>query len=210
VIDIGGGTTDYIVYSEGAVRHTGTFAVGGDHVTNDVSIGLKLPLRQAEKMKVEHGSISRRSVAVSRTIHLKGEVGFAEREVESSQLCAIMRDRMEETLQLVYKDLKKQGLLPFVRCGVFLTGGCSRTPGLVELADEVFGMPIHLTTAQKSGGVVQVYENPEYSTAIGLINYGKKLLNERDLDQHQPMGRIGRWVFDMLQTAKSFVVSILF
>jgi cell division protein FtsA len=179
VIDMGGGTTDYIVYSEGTIQHSGVLAVGGDHITNDVAIGLRIPMNRAETLKVEHGSVE--VPPEDETITLKREVGLPDRKVSKQQLCRVMHLRVEEMLTLMKKELEKQKLLDYLGAGVFITGGCARLRGLEPLASQIFGLPVHIGHSQTVGGPTSAIESPEYSTAIGLVRYA--LGSQRD--QHQ-------------------------
>jgi cell division protein FtsA len=180
VIDMGGGTTDYLVYSGGTIQHSGVLAVGGDHITNDIAIGLRIPMNRAETLKLEHGSVE--VPPDDEIITLKREVGLPDRQVSKQQLCRVMNLRVEETLGLVKKELEKQKLLDYLGAGVFITGGCARLRGLESLAGQVFGLPVHIGHSLTVGGPTSAIESPEYSTAIGLVRYA--LGSQRD--QHQP------------------------
>jgi len=180
VIDMGGGTTDYLVYSGGTIQHSGVIAVGGDHITNDIAIGLRIPMNRAETLKVEHGSVE--IPPEDEIITLKREVGLPDRQVSKLQLCRVMNLRAEETLRLVKQELEKQKLLEYLGAGVFITGGCARLRGLEPLANQVFGLPVHIGHSRTVGGPTSAIESPEYSTAIGLVRYA--LGSQRD--QHQP------------------------
>ena len=202
VIDMGGGTTDYIAYREGTIQHSGVLAVGGDHITNDVAIGLRIPMNRAETLKVEHGSVS--VPAEDEIITLKREVGLPDRQVSKQQLCRIMNLRVEETLAFVKKELEKQKLLDYLGAGVFLTGGCARLRGLEDLAAEVFGLPVHMGHSLTVGGPTSAIESPEYSTAIGLVRYA--LGSQRD--QHQPpsaLRKMGQSFQHLLQKVRAFM-----
>src|SRR6266404_7399049 len=202
VIDMGGGTTDYIVYSEGTIQHSGVLAVGGDHITNDVAIGLRIPMNRAETLKIEHGSVE--VPPQDEMISLKREVGLPDRQVSRQQLCRTMNLRVEETLTLVKKELEKQKLLDYLGAGVFITGGCARLPGLEPLAAEIFGLPVHIGHSLTGGGPTSAIESPEYSTAIGLVRYA--LGSQRD--QHQapsPLRKIGQSFQHLIQRARAFM-----
>ncbi len=202
VIDMGGGTTDYIVYSEGTIQHSGVLAVGGDHITNDVAIGLRIPMNRAETLKVEHGSVE--VPLVDEVITLKREVGLPDRQVSKQQLCRAMNLRVEETLTLVKKELEKQELLDYLGAGVFITGGCARLKGLEPLAAQIFGLPVHIGHSLTVGGPTSAIESPEYSTAIGLVRYA--LGSQRD--QHQappPWQRMGQTFQHLLQKVRAFM-----
>ena len=202
VIDMGGGTTDYIVYSEGTIQHSGVLAVGGDHITNDVAIGLRIPMNRAETLKVEHGSVE--VPLVDEVITLKREVGLPDRQASKQQLCRAMNLRVEETLTLVKKELEKQKLLDYLGAGVFITGGCARLKGLEPLAAQIFGLPVHIGHSLTVGGPTSAIESPEYSTAIGLVRYA--LGSQRD--QHQappPWQRVGQKFQHLLQKVRAFM-----
>ncbi len=180
VLDIGAGTTDYIVYREGIIQHSGVLAVGGDHITNDIATGLKLPMPLAEQLKIEHGTVEH--PVADEIIRLKRGVGLPDRDISREQLCRIMNLRVEETLSLVKKEIEKQKLLDYLGAGVFITGGCARLRGLEALATQVFGLPVHIGHSQTIAGPTSAIESPEYSTAIGLVRFGAG----SQPDQHQP------------------------
>jgi cell division protein FtsA len=179
VIDMGAGTTDYIVYREGTIQHSGVLAVGGDHITNDVATGLKIPMPLAEQLKIEHGSVEDK--VADEIITLKRGVGLPDRDVSREQLCRAMNLRVDETLTFVKREIEKQKLLDYLGAGIFITGGCARLRGMESLATQIFGMPVHLGHSQTVTGPTNAIESPEYSTAIGLVRYGAS----SQPDQHQ-------------------------
>jgi cell division protein FtsA len=202
VIDMGGGTTDYIVYSEGTIQHSGVLAVGGDHVTNDVAIGLRIPMNRAETLKIEQGSVE--VPTTDEVIALKREVGLPDRQVSRQQLCRIMNLRVEETLMLVKKELEKQKLIEYLGAGVFITGGCARLRGLEALAGQVFGLPVHIGHSLTVGGPTSAIESPEYSTAIGLVRFA--LGTQRD--QHQPpsaLRKMSQSFYQLIQKVRALL-----
>ena len=202
VVDMGGGTTDYLVYSEGTIQHSGVLAVGGDHITNDVAIGLRIPMNRAETLKKEHGSLA--VPPDDEMLTLKREVGLPDRQVSKQQLCRIMNLRVEETLTLIKKELEKHKLLDYLGAGVFITGGCARLQGLEPLAAQIFGLPVHIGHSLTVGGPTSAIESPEYSTAIGLVRYA--LGSQRD--QHQPpspLRKIGQSFQHLIQRARAFM-----
>src|SRR5213083_1686373 len=179
VIDIGGGTTDYILYAEGAVKQSGVFAVGGDHITNDISMGLRIPMTRAEKLKIEEGSVVLGNCLPGETILLKDDSGFAGKEVERETLNTIIHLRLRETLELLKRKLEEESFLNYLGAGIFITGGCSLLNGVDYLAGEIFEMPAHVAHAQTASGVTSAVENPQFSTAIGLIKYAQAVQTER-------------------------------
>jgi cell division protein FtsA len=179
VIDIGGGTTDFVVYVDGAVKQSGVIAVGGDHVTNDISIGLKIPTARAEKLKIDEGSVTLGTAFPGETIVLKDETGFAGREVEREPLNQIIHSRLSETIQILRRQIDAEQNLHYVGAGVFITGGGSQIRGLEDLASEVFGMPVTMAHALPMAGVTAAFENPQFSTALGLVKYGHLVQTDR-------------------------------
>lgn len=173
MIDMGGGTSDYIAYTNGAVKACGSVAIGGDHITNDISIGLRLPMARAEWLKVQEGSVlTVGEPAVGRVV-LKAEAGFAGCAVERKLLNTIIACRVRETLELIKRELEAEKALRYLGGGVLLTGGCSLLEGIDELAAEVFGVPVRLTHAHAVSGPASAFENPQLSAAIGLIKYAQ-------------------------------------
>ena len=187
VVDMGGGTTDYVVYVDGAVKQSGSLPIGGDHITNDISLGLRIPMAKAEKLKVEEGSVIVGKALPGETVKLKDETGFAGKEIEREMLNTIVHCRVRETFELLKKKLEADSYLHFLGAGVMLTGGCSQLKGIQHLAEEVFGMPVHVTHAQTVSGLTSAFENPQFSTAIGLIKYAEATQPMR------PRGFFGRF-----------------
>jgi cell division protein FtsA len=179
VIDIGGGTTDYILYVDGAVKQSGVLAVGGDHMTNDISMGLRIPMTRAEKLKVEEGSVTLGNCLPGETILLKDDSGFAGKEVERETLNTIIHMRLRESLELLKRQLEEESFINFTGAGIFITGGCSLLNGIDHLAEEIFEMPAHVAHAQTMSGLTSAFENPQFSTAIGLIKYAQAVQTDR-------------------------------
>lgn len=178
LVDIGGGVTDYIVYVEGAVRASGVLAVGGDHLTNDLSIGLRIPVNRAEKLKREEGSCQTDTVKPGETIVLKSDAGFSGCEIERSVLNLIIRVRVEEIFRLLRKRIQSTVPLQLIGGGIVLTGGTSQLRGIRALASEVFDLPAHASHAQDIAGPTPIYENPAYSTPIGLVRFAQAVSAE--------------------------------
>jgi cell division protein FtsA len=172
VIDLGAGVTEYAVYSERVVKHTGVIAVGGDHVTNDLAYGLKVPMSRAEALKIEHGSAVMAPDVRGRTIRLPSETGLPDRTVNLEHLHRIMSLRLEETFQIIADDLESTGLLDYLRAGVVLCGGGSRIPGIHRLAERVFGLPSTTGRTRAISGLVATLDQPEFATGIGLVRFG--------------------------------------
>ncbi len=172
VIDIGGGTTDYVLYANGVVKHVGVLAVGGDHVSNDLAYGLKVPLGRAEQLKVEHGSAFLDDSAKDQTITITNELGLALKAVNLGNLRRIMSVRLEELFALIGQDLEQAGLLDYLRAGVFLCGGGSRIPHIARLAEQTLRMPVTVGKTHSISGLKSALDQPEFATAIGLVKFG--------------------------------------
>ncbi len=154
VIDIGGGATEYVVYSGGIIKHAGVLAVGGDHVSNDLAYGLKVPLGRGEALKIKHGAAL----------------------VEDKDKGSL---RLEELFELIEHDLSKAGLLEYLRAGVFLCGGGARIPGIDKLSERVFQLPASLGKTSSVSGLKTALDQPEFATAIGLVRYGSFQLRKK-------------------------------
>jgi cell division protein FtsA len=178
-IDIGGGTTDYLMYVDGAVRQSGSLGIGGDHITNDISMGLRIPMARAEKLKCEEGSVTLGMSLPGETVTLKDDSGFAGKEVERETLNTIIHMRVRETLELLRRHLEAGGDLELLGAGIFITGGTSLLRGIDALAQEIFELPVHITHAQTMSGLTSAFENPQFSTAIGLIKYAQAVQMDR-------------------------------
>ena len=178
VVDIGGGVTDYIVYLDGVVRHSGVLAVGGDHITNDISIGLRIPITRAEKLKIEEGSAILGKSLPGEKIVLKNDTGFSGKEVEREMLNLIIHSRLKELFEHVRKGLAGEVPDHLLGAGVMLTGGCSLIRGIREVAESVFNLPVQLTHAQAVSGPTSAFENPRYSTCIGVAKYAQAIRAE--------------------------------
>jgi cell division protein FtsA len=172
VIDIGGGTTEYVVHAEGVIKHSGVLALGGDHVSNDLAYGLKVPLGRAEKLKIAEGSALMDDSVKGRTLSLESEVGLPARTINLGHLRRIMGLRLEEIFLLIEEDLSKQGLLDYIRAGLFLSGGGAKIPGIDQLASRILRMPATLGKANALSGLKSALDQPEFATAIGLVKFG--------------------------------------
>lgn len=197
VIDLGGGTTNYAAFTNGIIKHTGVLPVGGDHVSNDLAIGLKIALGRAEKLKIEHGAALVDEAVKSQTLTLPGDLGLPPKVINLEHLRRIMHLRLEETFQLVAQDLDKAGLLDRLHGGVFLCGGGSRVPQIARLAEGVFGLPVSPGKTSCHSGLKSALDQPEYATAHGLVKFGS--LRQKRRDRGTPFGRIGRTIGELFR-----------
>jgi cell division protein FtsA len=172
VIDIGGGTTEYVAFVDGIIRHTGVFALGGDHVSNDVGYGLVTSVGRAEDLKIRHGSALVDDSLKGKTITMDRGVGRPQMEVSLHTLHKIMSARLEEIFQLIAQDLAEAGVLGYLRGGAILCGGCSKVPGITSLGSQVLQMPVVLGKTAGISGLAAALDEPEFATGIGLVKFG--------------------------------------
>jgi len=193
VIDMGGGTTDYVLYLNGAIAASGCIPVGGDHITNDIHLVSKIPLSKAEKIKRLEGDASGDPAKSVGTVTIPDDKGFPEHTIERSLLNDVIRYRLEETMNLVVAALP-EGTLEQVGSGVFLTGGASLIRGFGELADQVFGLPVYRPEQPEVSGVHAYFRDPQYSTAVGLIRFAQLVSEERKASEKPSfIGKLGKF-----------------
>jgi cell division protein FtsA len=174
LIDIGGGTTDIAVYVRGSVVHTGVIAMGGNHITNDIAVGLRTSIQEAENIKVASGCAMSSLLPSDQTIEIPAASGKKAREVSRSILTKIIEPRVEEILNLVNQELTSSGYKHLLSTGVVITGGASLLEGMPELAEFIIELPVRRGAPQGFGGLLDIVSSPMYSTAVGLLMYGMK------------------------------------
>jgi cell division protein FtsA len=172
VIDLGGGTAEYVIYSGGIIKHAGVLAVGGDHVSNDLAYGLKVPLGRAEALKIKHGAAHVEEKDKGLTVTENDPLGLPLKACNVEHLRRIMSLRLEETFELIEHDLSKAGLLDYLRAGIFICGGGARIEGIHKLAERVFQLPATVGKTHSISGLKSALDQPEFATAIGLVKYG--------------------------------------
>lgn len=172
VIDMGGGTTDYALFHQSLVKHTGVLAVGGDHITNDLAYFFKVPMAAAEKLKITQGGVCVDDTVKGRTLRLKSEYGLPEKTINLEHLRRVAAERVDETLRLIEAELAEKRVLHCLRSGVVLCGGCARLPGLLRMAENIFQVPAYLGHATAVSGNQSLLEQPEFATGIGLVRFG--------------------------------------
>jgi cell division protein FtsA len=172
LIDIGGGTTDVAVYSEGSIKHTSVLGLGGAHVSNDIAVGLRTPFDEAERVKKKFGVAAARFLGSDDVISVPSVGGRRPREVSRKLLCEIIEPRVDEILSLARQSLVKEGLEDKIPSGVVLTGGCSALEGVPDLAEEIFETPVRIGIPCRVGGLQDVVRGPMYATGVGLVLFG--------------------------------------
>lgn len=171
VLDLGAGTADYVVYAAGAIRYSGVLAVGGDHVSNDLAHGLKITMRRAEQLKIEHGTAMDDDALAEATLTLPNEYGLPPKIINLAHLRRIMAVRLEETLGILAEELRAANLTEQLRAGVVLCGGGARIPRVADLTERVFRLPVAVGRTLAISGLSDTLDQPEFATAIGLIKY---------------------------------------
>jgi cell division protein FtsA len=172
VLDLGAGATEYVIYAEGIIKHTGVLTVGGDHISNDLAYGLKVPLGRAEQLKIEHGAATLDESARGQTVSSGGELGLPVKTINLEHLRRIMSLRLEEAFELIESELSHLGLLERLRAGVFICGGGARIAGIQKLAENIFQIPAYLGRTNSISGLKSALDQPEFATAIGLVKFG--------------------------------------
>ncbi len=174
IVDIGGGTTDLIIFVNGSIKHTAVFALAGNHITNDISIGLRTPAEEAEKIKIRYGCALTSLVRKDETIKVPSVGGREPRVLSRQTLAEIIEPRVEEILSLVRNEMMKMGYANLLASGVILTGGSAILEGVPELAEQIFNLPVRRGTPIGIGGLVDLVNSPIYATGVGLVLYGSR------------------------------------
>lgn len=174
MVDIGGGTTDIAVFAEGAIRHTGVIPIAGDQVTNDIAMALRTPTQYAEEIKIKYACALAKLTGAEETIKVPSVGDRPHRELSRQALAEVVEPRYEELFTLIQSELRRSGFEDMIPAGIVLTGGTSKMEGVIELAEEIFHMPVRLGTPQNIRGLKDIVNNPIYSTGVGLLLYGMK------------------------------------
>lgn len=193
MIDFGGGTADFVLYTEGMLTVSGSIPLGGDHITNDISICFQIPHSRAERLKIDEGAAAMDSEVEGEKIRVEDENGMFVGEVERALLNEVMYMRTREILELVYE--RCEPYMNRVGAGVYLTGGVSQMRGIEQVAKEVFGVRVTKAGSNASGGMAASYENPCFSAPIGLIRYAQ--LKSTEKPWLSPLARLTRRVAEV-------------
>lgn len=172
LVDIGGGTTDIAIFTDGAIRHTAVIPIAGDQVTNDIAIALRTPTQNAERIKLKHACALRQLTRLEEMIEVEMVGNRPSRRLSRQTLAEVVEPRYEELFTLVQAEIRKSGFEDLIAAGIVLTGGASRMEGTVELAEEIFHMPVRVGLPSNVIGLTDVVDNPIYATGVGLLLYG--------------------------------------
>jgi len=185
MVDIGGGTTDIAVFTDGAIRHTAALPIAGDQITNDIAVALRTPTQAAEELKKKYGSALVHLAPEGEMIDTPSVGERAPRKLARTTLADVIEPRVEELFLLVQAELRRSGYEELLGTGIVLTGGSAKLTGMVDLAEEIFHMPVRLGVPQYVGALSDVVRNPSFSTGVGLILFGQR-------HQNRPGHRAGR------------------
>jgi cell division protein FtsA len=174
IIDIGGGTTDLVIFSNGAIKHTAVFSLAGSHITNDISMGLRTPAEEAEKIKIRYGCALTSLVRKDETIEVPSVGGRKPRVLSRQTLAEIVEPRVEEILTLVHHEVVKTGFADLLASGIVLSGGSALLEGVPELAEQIFNLPVRRGAPVGIGGLTDLVASPIYATGVGLVLYGSR------------------------------------
>lgn len=174
LVDMGGGTSDIAVFLNGSIKYTSVLPFGGNNITNDIAIGLRTPLDDAEKIKKKFGCALSSMIGANDTIEVPSVGGRKPRTLQRKTLADIIEPRVEEVSLIIYEEIRKSGAEKLLASGVVLTGGCANLEGIPELAENIFNLPTRRGAPIGVGGLVDVVNNPIYATGVGLLIYGFK------------------------------------
>ncbi|MGA9032002.1 MAG: cell division protein FtsA [Sulfuricaulis sp.] len=195
LVDIGGGTTDISVFTEGAIRHTAVIPIAGDQVTNDIAVALRTPTQYAEDIKKKYGCALTQLAHRDETIEVPSVGDRPPRKLSRQTLAEVIEPRIEELYSLIQAELRRSGFEDVVGSGLVLTGGSAKMEGVVDLAEEVFHMPVRLGVPQYVGGLKGVVQNPIFATGVGLVLYGARCREGKQYVQNPgaSVGVKGAW-----------------
>ncbi|MFZ8913740.1 MAG: cell division protein FtsA, partial [Pseudomonadales bacterium] len=179
LVDIGGGTTDVAIFTEGAIRHTANIPIAGDQVTNDIAMALRTPTPHAEELKIKYACALTQLAGAEETIQVPGVGDKPPRALSRQALAEVVEPRYDELFQLVQAELRRSGFEDLLAAGIVLTGGSSKIEGVVELAEEIFHKPVSLGMPRNVAGLADIVRNPIYATGVGLLLYGQELERRR-------------------------------
>ena len=199
LVDIGGGTTDIAVFTEGAIRHTAVIPIAGDQVTNDIAVALRTPTQYAEEIKLKYACALTQLASIEETIEVPSVGDRPARRLARQTLAEVVEPRYEELFTLIQAELRRSGFEDLCAAGVVLTGGSSKMEGAVELAEEIFHMPVRLGHPQYVTGLVDVVRTPIHSTGVGLLLFGNQNRSMRESE-----ARMGSGFKSVVQRMKSW------
>lgn len=202
LVDIGGGTTDIAVFTEGSIKHTAVIPIAGDQVTNDIAMALRTPTPFAEEIKIKYACALTQLARADEIIKVPGVGERISRELSRQALAEVVEPRYDELFTLIQAELRRSGFEDLVAAGIVLTGGTARIEGAVELAEEIFHMPVRVGAPANVKGLGDIVKNPIYATGVGLLQYGIRQQKDGkpgvDAEESRTslIDRIKRWIGD--------------
>ena len=184
LVDVGGGTTDISVFTDGAIRHTAVIPIAGDQVTNDIAVALRTPTQHAEDIKKKYGCALTQLARSDESIEVPSVGDRPPRQLSRQTLAEVIEPRIEELFGLVQAELRRSGFEDVIGSGIVLPGGSSKLEGMIDLAEEIFHMPVRLGIPQFIGGLTNVVYNPIYATGVGLVMFGARSQGGKDYLYH--------------------------
>jgi cell division protein FtsA len=181
LVDIGAGTTDIAVFTDGAIRHTACIPIAGDQVTNDIAVALRTPTQHAEDIKIKYACALEQLAGSEETIQVPSVGDRSSRRLARQTLAQVVEARYRELFSLVMSELRRSGFENMVAAGLVMTGGAAKMEGAVELAEEIFHMPVRLASPMYVSGLSDVVSNPVHATGVGLLLYGSQVDSGRSL-----------------------------
>jgi len=200
MVDIGGGTTDIAIFTDGAIRHTAVIPIAGDQVTNDIAMALLTPTQHAEDIKIKYACALRQLARDDEMINVPSVGDRPSRQLSRQSLAEVVEPRYDELFTLIQAELRRSGFDELIPAGIVLTGGTAKMEGVVELAEEIFHMPVRLARPHGVSGLTDVINNPIYSTAVGLLLYAAKQPQNKvqeimeETSQTGVFSRISDWI----------------
>jgi cell division protein FtsA len=193
LVDIGGGTSDIAVFTDGAIRHTAVIPIAGDQVTNDIAMALRTPTQYAEEIKIKYACALTQLARPDETIKVPGVGDKPAKELSRQALAEVVEPRYDELFTLIQAELRRSGFEDLIAAGIVLTGGASKMEGVIELAEEIFHMPVSLGSPRNVSGLKDIVRNPVYATGVGLLLFGK------EREEELPKRGHGRGIFTRLK-----------
>ncbi|MCK8046627.1 cell division protein FtsA [Shewanella sp. 1CM18E] len=193
LVDIGGGTTDIAVYTNGALRHCAVVPVAGNQVTNDIAKIFRTPLSHAEQIKVQHASARSSMVSREESIEVPSVGGRPSRSMSRHTLAEVVEPRYQELFELILKQLQESGLEDQIAAGIVITGGTASIEGAVDIAEATFGMPVRMAQPLPVKGLHEYVDQPIYSTGVGLLHFGARMVIEREFERPERQGVTSVW-----------------
>jgi cell division protein FtsA len=193
LVDIGGGTTDIAIFTEGSIRHTGVIPIAGDQVTNDIAMALRTPTQHAEEIKIKYACALTQLAGADETIKVPSVGDRPPRDLSRQALAEVVEPRYDELFTLVQAELRRSGFEDLIPAGIVLTGGTSKMEGVMELAEEIFHMPVRIGLPQSVTGLTDIVRNPIYSTGVGLLQYGASRHEEHRVIGGSGQAPAGAW-----------------